>query len=106
MEWLDYHNRLYFWTVAKEGSVTAAAASFFDGAPLVVPTENTRAHRRTSRPLREGRARVSPPDQPASPGRSLLRMSFSIALRRRGEGRPAKRPALCAARSRDGRSPK
>ena len=25
MEWLNYHHLLYFWTVAEEGSVTAAA---------------------------------------------------------------------------------
>ncbi len=25
MEWLNYHHLLYFWTVAKEGSVTRAS---------------------------------------------------------------------------------
>src|SRR5512141_1521355 len=26
MEWLNYHHLLYFWTIAKEGSVTKASA--------------------------------------------------------------------------------
>lgn len=35
MEWLNYHHLLYFWTVAREGSVTAAAASLKLTQPTV-----------------------------------------------------------------------
>jgi LysR family transcriptional activator of nhaA len=35
MEWLNYHHLLYFWTVAKEGSVTAAANSLRLSQPTI-----------------------------------------------------------------------
>ncbi|MEQ8456928.1 MAG: transcriptional activator NhaR [Sandaracinaceae bacterium] len=35
MEWLNYHHLLYFWMVAKEGSVTAAAESLRLSQPTV-----------------------------------------------------------------------
>lgn len=35
MEWLNYHHLLYFWTVAKEGSVTAAAETLRLSQPTV-----------------------------------------------------------------------
>jgi LysR family transcriptional activator of nhaA len=35
MEWLNYHHLLYFWTVAREGSVTRAAAELRLGQPTV-----------------------------------------------------------------------
>ena len=35
MEWLNYHHLLYFWTVAKEGSVTAAAKTLRLSQPTV-----------------------------------------------------------------------
>ncbi len=35
MEWLNYHHLLYFWTVAREGSVTRAAAQLRLGQPTV-----------------------------------------------------------------------
>jgi LysR family transcriptional activator of nhaA len=35
MEWLNYHHLLYFWTVAKEGSVSRAAAILHISQPTV-----------------------------------------------------------------------
>ncbi len=35
MEWLNYHHLLYFWTVVKEGSVTAAAKSLSLSQPTI-----------------------------------------------------------------------
>ena len=35
MEWLNYHNLLYFWTVAREGSVTRAAAELRLAQPTI-----------------------------------------------------------------------
>ena len=35
MEWLNYHHLLYFWTVAREGSVTRAAATLRLSQPTV-----------------------------------------------------------------------
>ncbi len=35
MEWLNYHHLLYFWTVAREGSVSAAAKSLRLSQPTV-----------------------------------------------------------------------
>src|SRR5262245_38629303 len=35
MEWLNYHHLLYFWTVAREGSVTRAAFELRLGQPTV-----------------------------------------------------------------------
>jgi LysR family transcriptional activator of nhaA len=35
MEWLNYHHLLYFWTVAEEGSVTAAAEALRLSQPTV-----------------------------------------------------------------------
>jgi len=35
MEWLNYHHLLYFWTVAKEGSVTRASAQLRLAQPTV-----------------------------------------------------------------------
>ncbi|MCB9592671.1 MAG: transcriptional activator NhaR [Sandaracinaceae bacterium] len=35
MEWLNYHHLLYFWTIAKEGSVTAAASTLRLSQPTV-----------------------------------------------------------------------
>lgn len=35
MEWLNYHHLLYFWTVAKEGSVSKAADSLHIAQPTV-----------------------------------------------------------------------
>ena len=35
MEWLNYHHLLYFWTVAREGSVTRAAGELRLGQPTV-----------------------------------------------------------------------
>lgn len=35
MEWLNYHHLLYFWTVAKEGSVSAAASELRLARPTV-----------------------------------------------------------------------
>lgn len=35
MRWLNYHHLLYFWTVAKEGSVTAAAESLRLSQPTI-----------------------------------------------------------------------
>jgi LysR family transcriptional activator of nhaA len=35
VEWLNYHHLLYFWTVAKEGSVSKAAASLHVAQPTV-----------------------------------------------------------------------
>lgn len=35
MEWLNYHHLLYFWTVAKEGGVSKAAASLHVSQPTV-----------------------------------------------------------------------
>lgn len=35
MEWLNYHHLLYFWTVAKEGSVSRAATSLHVSQPTV-----------------------------------------------------------------------
>ena len=35
MEWLNYHHLLYFWMVAKEGSVTAAAEALRLSQPTV-----------------------------------------------------------------------
>ena len=35
MEWLNYHHLLYFWTVAKEGSVSKAAAALHVAQPTV-----------------------------------------------------------------------
>jgi len=35
MEWLNYHHLLYFWVVAREGSVTRAAAELRLGQPTV-----------------------------------------------------------------------
>lgn len=34
-EWLNYHHLLYFWTVAKEGSITAAAESLHLSQPTL-----------------------------------------------------------------------
>ncbi len=35
MEWLNYHHLLYFWTVAREGSVTAACERLRLAQPTV-----------------------------------------------------------------------
>ena len=35
MEWLNYHHLFYFWTVAKEGTVSAAAAQLHLARPTV-----------------------------------------------------------------------
>lgn len=35
MQWLNYHHLLYFWTVAKEGSITAAAAQLHLSQPTL-----------------------------------------------------------------------
>ncbi len=35
MDWLNYHHLLYFWTVAKEGSVTAAAVALGLSQPTI-----------------------------------------------------------------------
>jgi DNA-binding transcriptional LysR family regulator len=35
MEWLNYHHLLYFWQVAKEGSVSRAAAALHVAQPTV-----------------------------------------------------------------------
>ncbi len=35
MEWLNYHHLLYFWVVAREGSVTRAAAELRLGQPTI-----------------------------------------------------------------------
>jgi LysR family transcriptional activator of nhaA len=35
MEWLNYHHLLYFWVVAREGSVTKAAAELRLGQPTI-----------------------------------------------------------------------
>ncbi len=35
MEWLNYHHLLYFWTVAREGTVTAAAAALRISQPAL-----------------------------------------------------------------------
>lgn len=35
MAWLNYHHLLYFWTVARRGSVTAAAEELRLSAPTV-----------------------------------------------------------------------
>ena len=35
MEWLNYHHLLYFWIVAREGSVTRAAAELRLGQPTI-----------------------------------------------------------------------
>jgi len=35
MEWLNYHHLLYFWTIAREGSVSAAAAELRLAQPTV-----------------------------------------------------------------------
>lgn len=35
MDWLNYHHLLYFWTVAKEGGVSAAAAALHVAQPTV-----------------------------------------------------------------------
>ena len=35
MEWLNYHHLLYFWTVGREGSVSAAARKLHLAQPTV-----------------------------------------------------------------------
>jgi LysR family transcriptional regulator, transcriptional activator of nhaA len=35
MEWLNYHHLLYFWTVAREGGIAAAARSLGIGRPAI-----------------------------------------------------------------------
>ena len=35
MEWLNYHHLLYFWTVAREGSIAKAAKSLSLASPTV-----------------------------------------------------------------------
>lgn len=35
MEWLNYHHLLYFWTVAKEGSVTRASEQLYLSQPTI-----------------------------------------------------------------------
>jgi len=35
MEWLNYHHLLYFWTVAREGSIAAASRSLHVGRPSI-----------------------------------------------------------------------
>ncbi len=35
MEWLNYHHLLYFWTVAREGSVSKASASLRLAQPTI-----------------------------------------------------------------------
>ena len=35
MNWLNYHHLLYFWTVAKEGSISRAAASLHLSQPTI-----------------------------------------------------------------------
>jgi len=35
MHWLNYHHLLYFWTVAREGSVSRAAESLHLSQPTV-----------------------------------------------------------------------
>ena len=35
MEWLNYHHLLYFWMVAKEGSVRAAAEQLHIAQPSI-----------------------------------------------------------------------
>ncbi|MFM7108949.1 MAG: LysR family transcriptional regulator, partial [Planctomycetaceae bacterium] len=35
MDWLNYHHLLYFWHVAKEGSVSKAAAALHVAQPTV-----------------------------------------------------------------------
>ena len=41
MEWLNYHHLLYFWSVAREGSLAKAAASL----RLSHPTVSAQIHR-------------------------------------------------------------
>lgn len=35
MEWLNYHHLLYFWTVVREGSITAASRTLHVGRPSI-----------------------------------------------------------------------
>ena len=35
MEWLNYHHLLYFWTVAKAGSITAACSQLHLAQPTI-----------------------------------------------------------------------
>ena len=35
MEWLNYHHLLYFWTVAKAGSITAACEQLHLAQPTI-----------------------------------------------------------------------
>ena len=35
MDWLNYHHLLYFWTVAREGSITRAAEVLLLAPPTV-----------------------------------------------------------------------
>src|SRR5437867_1643196 len=41
MEWLNYHHLLYFWVVAKQGSIVAASEELH----LAHPTISTQIHR-------------------------------------------------------------
>lgn len=41
MEWLNYHHLLYFWTVAKEGSIAQASKQL----RLAHPTISAQIHR-------------------------------------------------------------
>lgn len=52
MEWLNYHHLLYFWTVAKEGSVTVAAESLKLSQPTVSSQIKTLERRLSERLFR------------------------------------------------------
>lgn len=59
MEWLNYHHLLYFWTVAKEGSVSAAAKELRLARPTVT-SQVRELERNVGQPLfrKQGRGLV------------------------------------------------
>ena len=65
MSWLNYHHLLYFWTAAREGSITKACKQLH----LTQPTVSGQRHEATAlRPAGGGHGAVRDFGQPAAAG--------------------------------------